>query len=83
MEMISYVNLAFLCLMNFYLLVDKKNQRIVAYISGSVMLLLFVFILFYHIIFESSSCGYNQGTNHQYPKVNMKIVQILEMTKHH
>ena len=52
LEMISYMNLAFLCLMSFYLLEDKKNQKIVAYISGSVMLLLFVLILFYHIIFE-------------------------------
>ena len=52
LEVISYINLSFFCLMSFYLLEDKVHQRIVAYISGSVMLALFITILFYHVIFE-------------------------------
>ena len=38
--------------MSFYLLEDNVNQRIVAYISGSTTLVLFIIILFYHINFE-------------------------------
>ena len=54
LEMISYLNLTFLCLISLYLLQvgAKSSQRIVAYISGSITLMLFVIILFYHIIFE-------------------------------
>ena len=52
LEVTSYINLSFFCLMSFYLLEDKVHQRIVAYISGSIMLALFIIILFYHIIFE-------------------------------
>ena len=51
-EMLSYINLTFFCLMSFYLLEDKTSQGIVAYISGSIALILFVIILFYHISFE-------------------------------
>ena len=51
-EMISFINLTFLCFMSFYLLEDTVNQRIVAYISGSIALVLFIIILLYHIIFE-------------------------------
>ena len=52
MEMLSYINLSFFCLMSFYLLDDKRSQGVVAYISGSIALILFLIILFYHIIFE-------------------------------
>ena len=51
-EIISYVNLIFFCLMSFYLLDNKAKQRIVAYISGSITLALFIIILFYHVLFE-------------------------------
>lgn len=51
-EMLSYINLAFFCLMTFYLLDNKTSQGVVAYISGSIALILFFIILFYHIIFE-------------------------------
>ena len=52
LEMISYVNnFSFFCLMGFYLLRDEVHQRIVAYISGSVMLALFIIILFYIMSF--------------------------------
>ena len=52
LEMTSYVNLSFFCLMSFYLLEDKVHQKIVSYISGSIMLVLFIIIMSYHIIFE-------------------------------
>ena len=51
-EMISYINMTFFCLISFYLLNDKAKQRITGYISGSITLVLFIIILFYHIIFE-------------------------------
>ena len=52
LEIICYVNLAFICLMSFYLLEAKASQRVVAYISGSITLALFIIIMFYHIVFE-------------------------------
>ena len=54
LEMISYLNLTFVCLISFYLQLvgAKSSQRIVAYISGSITLILTVIILFYHIVFE-------------------------------
>ena len=51
-EMISYINLAFICLMSFYLLEDRIKQRVVAFISGSITLTLFIIIVPYHIVFE-------------------------------
>ena len=54
LEMISYLNLTLLCLINFYLLLigAKSGQRIVAYISGSITLILFIIISCYHFTFE-------------------------------
>ena len=52
LEMISYVNLTFICLMSFYLLGDKLKQRVVSFISGSITLALFIIIVLYHVVFE-------------------------------
>ena len=52
LEMISYVNLSFFCLMSFHLLENKSSQGIVAYISGSITLVMCIIILFYHIVNE-------------------------------
>lgn len=52
LEMVSCVNLSFFCLMSFYLLENESSQRVVAYISGSITLVLCIIILFYHIFYE-------------------------------
>ena len=48
-ESISYVNLLIFTLTNFYLLGNPTRQRVSAYVSVGVALLLFVSIVFYHI----------------------------------
>ena len=48
-ETVSYVNLLTFSLANFYLIRNPSNQRVSAYISVGVALLLFILILIYHI----------------------------------
>ena len=55
LEIICYVNIIFLSSASFYTLEANKNQTLVAYISGTIILILFLLVLIYHIFTEICS----------------------------
>ena len=47
-----FVNIIFLCVACFYTLNSKQDQAVVAYISGTITLILFLIVLVYHMLTE-------------------------------
>ena len=56
-EMLCYINLLILSFVNLYALEANKNQTAASYISGTVTLLLLMFVVVYHIFTEILCCG--------------------------
>ena len=54
LETICYLNIALFCIMKFHTLneTDYEEQKVVAYISGSITFVLFLSILVYHFFTE-------------------------------
>ena len=50
LELISYVNIVCFCFATFYVSMVGKGQDTIAYISGTILLVLFLIVLSYHII---------------------------------
>ena len=57
LEVTCYANIIFLSFANFYTLETKKHQTVVAYISGSITVALFLVVLVYHIFTEILICS--------------------------
>ena len=52
LEMACYVNIALFSLTELFILEGNRNQKITAYISGSITIILFLLILIYHLFTE-------------------------------
>ena len=70
LEITCHVNIVVLSFASFYTLQTKKDQTVVAYISGTVILALFLVILIYHIFTETCS-----KTNH-WNKLRQRRVNV-------
>ena len=55
LETTCYVNIIFLSFSSFYTLEAKKDQTVVAYISGTITVALFLIVLVYHVFTEICS----------------------------
>ena len=55
LETVCYVNIILLSFASFYTLEARKDQTVVAYISGTIIVSLFLVVLIYHIFTEICS----------------------------
>lgn len=55
LEMACYLNIALFSLVELFILEGNRNQEIIAFISGSFTIVLFLLILVYHLFTEVSS----------------------------
>ena len=80
LETICYVNIIVLSFASFYTLEAKKDQTVVVYISGTIIVALFLVVLIYHIFTEICSKSYfwNKLKQKRLNNVNEDGVSLID-----
>ena len=80
--MSCYVNLLLFCLAKLFDLEENGNRNVIAYISGSHSLALFVFVIIYHVFAEFvSKTKYWKGLTQQKQDLDGNQVEETELTQ--
>ena len=87
LEMICYINLLCFCLAMFFALAGNRDGTVIAYISGSLIVLMFAIVLYVQILSKSvmrlciwSKCKQRMQQREELHKAELKADHQLEVT---